>query len=129
MDKLVEETIIKSFVIESKQERLLFELRSPRKRNTWMWHFPDTKYLKPMCLKPVSYMAPAGFVKAYSAFTDNAEVYYIGMHYIGTLPLTQAAQNVDRGDICIVYFGHGMGYYQGEQGQNGTPRYFLSSKM
>lgn len=52
-------------------------------------------------------------------------VYSIGKDYIGKMPLEQAAERANEGEICIIYCGNGIGYYQGEQEKGAPPRFLL----
>ena len=48
----------------------------------------------------------------------------MGMDYIGYLPVERAVE-MSIADICIIYCGNGIGYYQGEQEYGPPPRYKL----
>lgn len=55
-------------------------------------------------------------MKNYLHKLSGAEnVYFIGEDYIGKMLLEQAAERANEGEICIIYCGNGIGYYQGEQ--------------
>ena len=53
------------------------------------------------------------------------EVYFVGESYTGILPLKQAVTKAHTGEICVIYCGKGIGYYQGEQEYGSPPRYML----
>jgi len=55
-------------------------------------------------------------------------LYFIGESYIGTLPLKEAVKKAGTGEICIIYCGNGIGYYQGEQECGKPPRFLLFQK-
>lgn len=57
--------------------------------------------------------------------SKNNVVYFIGASYVGELSLKEAVEKVSCGEICIMYCGNGIGYYQGEEDCSNTPRYFL----
>lgn len=122
----VEEEIVRVYVKENKQERLLWELNSPKKRNTVIWKFADSEVFKSNCLNPVKYMSAKQIEKHFSPILNTSNVYFIGEDYIGQLTLQQAAQRAQEGEICIIYFGNGTGYYQGEQCSGKPPRFLLS---
>lgn len=122
----VETEIIQNYVKESKQERLLWELSSPSKRETIIWKFAGSELFKRECLLPTKYMPADAMEQYFSKLTKNNHVYFIGADYIGQLTLQQAVQRAQEGEICIVYCGNGNGYYQGEQSKGAPPRYLLS---
>ena len=47
--------------------------------------------------------------------SKKSNVYFIGEDYIGDLSLKEAVERASEGEICIIYCGEGIGYYQGEQ--------------
>ncbi|MBQ7916947.1 MAG: RHS repeat-associated core domain-containing protein, partial [Firmicutes bacterium] len=122
----VEEEIVRGYVKDNKQERLLWELNSPKKRKTVIWKFADSEVFKSNCLNPVKYMSAKQIEKHFSPILTASNVYFIGEDYIGQLTLQQAAQRAQEGEICIIYFGNGIGYYQGEQCTGKPPRFLLS---
>ena len=124
----IEEEIIKLYVTESKQERILFELRNRKKRDSVFWRFAGPKQFKAECLQPIGYMSCEELEKLLLERGGVRGVYYIGTSYIGLLPVCQAVKNVHVGEICIVYCGNGFGYYQGEQEYGSPPRFLLVSK-
>ena len=65
-------------------------------------------------------------MKNYLHKLSGAEnVYFIGEDYIGKMLLEQAAERANEGEICIIYCGYGIGYYQGEQEKGAPPRFML----
>jgi hypothetical protein len=122
----VEEKIIINYIVKSKQERLLWELSTPRKREKVIWKFSDTKLFKRNCLVPVAYMSADQLDRYFSPMVMAPNVYFIGEDYIGPLTLKQAAQRTQEGEICIIYCGNGVGYYQGEQCTGKPPRFLLT---
>lgn len=121
----VEEEIIRNYVKENKQERLLWELNSSKKRKAVIWKFAGSELFKSNCLKPTSYMSANQMEKYFSSMVTTKDVYFIGEDYIGVLTLQQAAQRAQDGEICIIYCGSGIGYYQGEQCAGKPPRFLL----
>lgn len=124
----IEEEIVKKYVIKNKQERILWELSSPRKREQIFWRFADSEILKSSCLKPIEYMSVETMEKYLFKLTGVKSVYFIGEDYIGELTLRQATERANMGEICIIYCGNGIGYYQGEQGYGAPPRFLLLQK-
>lgn len=126
MIKHVEIEIVKYYIKESKQERILWELGSPAKRDAVIWKFAGSELFKQECLIPTKYMSSDAMNQHFSKLANNKQVYFIGEDYIGQLTLHQAIQRAQEGEICIIYCGEGNGYYQGEQSKGPPPRYLLS---
>ena len=56
----MEEEIVKNYVVKNRQERILWELSSPRKRSGIMWrHFPGVRLFKAECLQATDHMPPS----------------------------------------------------------------------
>lgn len=125
MYEKVEEEIIKKYIKTNKQERILWELNSPKKRNSVIWRFHKPDIFMKKCLKPVKYMSKQDMEKYLFDLSGVLNVYYIGENYIGSLSLEQAVEQVNQGGICIIYCGNGIGYYQGEQEFGAPPRFML----
>lgn len=53
----------------------------------------------------------------------------MGESYIGEISLKEAVENADGGEICIIYCGKGIGYYQGEQIIGAPSRFMLLAKV
>lgn len=70
-------------------------------------------------------------MKNYLHKLSGAEnVYFIGEDYIGEMLLEQAAERANEGEICIIYCGNGIGYYQGEQEKRSSAKvYAFGRKM
>lgn len=59
--------------------------------------------------------------------TRNA--YYMGAEFIGEMALAVALKkSAEEGDVCIIYCGNGVGYYQTEQEVGPPGRYILLEK-
>lgn len=117
--------IIKTYVIKNKQDRLLYELSNPQKRTDVIWRFAGIDIFKKECLKEVDYMSCKELKQCLFRLSGANEVYYIGLNYLGILSMEEAVKNANTGDICIIYCGNGIGYYQGEQECVKPPRYLL----
>ena len=124
---IIEEELIKKYVIKEKQNRLLWELKNPKKRNTVILRFAGTNCFKTNCLHAITYMS-GDVMKRHLLHLSNAkDVYFVGESYVGTLSLEQAVAKAQTGEICIIYCGKGIGYYQGEQENGKPPRFLLLS--
>lgn len=119
--------IIKSFIIKNRQERLIWELGNPKKREKFFWNFAGTQYFRQDCLQPVEVMSSKELETAILRLGKTRSVYYLGSAYIGKIPLAQAVQYTAQGDICIIYCGNGRGYYQGEPHPGKKSKYLLIS--
>ena len=121
----VELEIVKMFVAKSKQERIIWEFGKPEKRqNIMLRRFAGPEIFDGNCIQLVEYMPPQTLKNCLSHLSNAKEVYYIGEDYIGKLSLDQAALRANTGEICIIYCGNGIGYYQGEECGR-PPRYLL----
>lgn len=123
MDKGIE--FIKRFVISNKQERLIWELESPKKRKTLFWHFSGRNIFKNECLQKMDYMPVDELEAKLYKLSKTKVVYFIGASYVGEISLKEAVEKASFGEICVIYCGNGVGYYQGEEDRGNTPRYFL----
>lgn len=123
-----EQEIIKKYVRTNKQDRILWELSTPRKRNAVFWNFSGSDIFNENCLCPIEYMQKEEMEKYLLKLSGKENVYFIGESYIGYLSLNQAAELASKGEICIIYCGKGIGYYQGEQEIGKPPRFLLMQK-
>ena len=89
-----------------------------------MRRFTRPNIFKQTCLYPVGYMDENDMKRFLLKSGGESEVYYLGPDYIGYLPVEQAVE-MSIADICIIYCGNGIGYYQGEQEYGPPPRYKL----
>lgn len=125
----IELEIIKKYVTKSKQERIIWELDNPKKReNIVLTRFANPSIFNKKCLHQVEYMSPAIMKNYLFRLGKSKEVYFVGEKHIGELSLEQASRRANTGEICIIYCGNGVGYYQGEQEYGKPPRFLLLSK-
>ena len=123
MDKGIE--LIKRFVKSNKQERLIYELQNPKKKEELFWRFAGKDVFKMECLQETDYMPDDVMVKKLYQLGKSDEVYFIGESYVGEISLKEAVEKVSLGEICVIYCGNGIGIWQGEQEFAKTPRYLL----
>lgn len=123
MDRGIE--FIKRFVISNKQERLIWELESSKKRKDIFWRFSGSNIFKDEFLQKTDYMLVDELETKLYQLSKNNVVYFIGESYVGEISLKEAVEKVSYGEICVIYCGNGIGYYQGEEDRANTPRYFL----
>lgn len=125
MSRAIEEEIIKKYIKKNKQERMIWELNNPQKREEVIWRFSKPGIFIEKCLTPIGYMDKIHMIEYLFKLSGVSNVYYIGEDYIGYLSLEQAAERASMGEICIIYCGKGIGYYQGEQEIGAPPRFML----
>ncbi len=130
MINITEIEIVKLYVIKNRQDRIVWELGNPKKRDFIMIkRFPGPENFKKSCMRSVEYMAPDEMKTYLHQLSKAKEVYYIGDNYIGVLSLEQATLRANTGELCIIYCGNGIGYYQGEQEFGKPPRYLLINQL
>lgn len=129
MLKSIELEIVKKYINKSKQERIIWELNNPKKRrNIMLERFSSPEIFDNNCIRLVDYMPPNELERYLFQLSRVEEVYFIGEDYIGELSLREATLKANTGELCIIYCGKGIGYYQGEQEQGKPPRYLLQKK-
>lgn len=117
--------IVRKYVIESRQDRIIWELTKPEKRKHIMLRrFPGVALFKEDCLQEIKYLPPDELERKLFQLSKSRNTYFIGESHIGELTLREAVKRADMGDICIIYCGNGVGYYQGEE-YGPPPRYIL----
>lgn len=121
----IEEEIVLLFVKKDKQQRILWELSSPKKREDVIWRFSGPDIFKSECLEDLQVMPNILFAEKLSQLGNTNEIYYLGESYIGNLSLNQAIVKMNAGERCVVYFGNGIGYYQGERELGNYPKFIL----
>lgn len=124
-NKNIEEEFVKKFVVKCKQERILWELNNSKKRPRIIWNFMHWNIFKNNCLTPTKYMPKDIMEKKLFDLGKTNDIYFIGEDYIGNISLKQAVDRANMGEICIIYCGNGIGYYQGEQEFGAPPRFLL----
>lgn len=125
MQNIAEKEIVKKYVKKNRQERIWWEFCNSKKRKDVIWRFHSPDIFKENCLQSIEYMDKNDMKKRLSKLGAGKEVYYIGESIIGSLTLNQAVEYASMGEICIIYCGKGIGYYQGEQEIGKPPRYLL----
>lgn len=125
----MEKEIVTYFINKQKQQRILFELNHPKKREDVFWRFVNTNIFQQNCLQPVAYMSPNELESILLHLSKRKDSYFIGESYIGHLTLKQAIEKANNGEICVIYCGNGVGYYQGEEECGTRPRFLLIKKL
>ena len=120
----IEEEIIRYFIIKNKQERILWELNNPKKCDGVFWHFSDTTLLKSECLQKIPSVRTISEESLFQ-LGQSKNVYFIGESYIGNISLANASEKANSGERCIIYFGRGTDYFQGEREYGNAERFLL----
>jgi hypothetical protein len=121
----IEREIIMFFFKKNRRDRMLFELSNSRKRSQFFWNISGTRELDEHVLRPIKDHNIESINACFRQLCSGNNVYYIGASFIGFCTCTQAIEQVRLADICLVYFGGGKGYYQGEIGVSGQNRFYL----
>lgn len=130
MNKLmIEKEIIKKFIVKNKQERIIWELQSDRKRGDVFWRFADPNILKKKCKYEICFINRDEMKKYFGKVSTTGIVYFISESCVGELLLSEAIRKIYDGEICIMYCGKGIGYYQGEEEYGKRPRYLLKDNI
>ena len=125
----IEEKIIKSFIKKSKRDRVIWELKNPQKREMIFWKFGHPDLFDENCLCAIGYMDSSKLYEYLFKLGGNKNIYYLGESYIGALLLEKAVELVETGEICIIYCGNGIAYYQGESDMGNRQRYLLKKSV
>ncbi len=124
MNSEIEKEMVYNFVIKEKRERILWEIASKRKRRGVIQErFHDERYFIKKILKPVDFLLAKDLENLLFRVGKTKNVYYFGS-FIEETTLEYAVNEAIHGDICIIYCGNGIGYYQGEEDIK-APRYLL----
>ena len=122
----IELEIVRNYVNKNRQERIIWEFDNHKRReNIMLKRFASPDIFKKNCMDVVEYLSPNALEKYLSQFNKETNIYFIGENYIGDLSLKQAVNRANTGEICIIYCGNGIGYYQGEQENGKVPRFLL----
>lgn len=125
----IELEIINEFVNKRKQERLIYELGNSKKREHIMLNrFAGSEIFKKSCLQVTALKTLEKIHKELVRLSNADKIYFMGETYIGEMSLIQAIEKANNGEICIIYCGNGIGYYQGEQEIGSPPRFFLKAE-
>ena len=121
----IEKEIIKFFFLKNKQERLIWELSDPGKRKSFRDRIAhptlfDERYLY------VSEMNNMDCLKLFlQEKSRKKEIYMIGESHIGEITIDDAIALLKKNEICILYCGNGVGYYQPEEDYGHFEKYIL----
>lgn len=134
MDKETEREIVSCFLKKEKQERILWELQSRKKRSQVMWKICDTTLIDERCIHKVSYSSAEELIEECKKRGASMKPYIFRLDYIGSLPqdisIPHAIEMVMDGwwNPCLLYLGNGVAYFQGMQEKGAPERCILLSK-
>lgn len=125
MNADIEKYIIKTFVKKEKQERIIWELQNPQKRDAVFWRFSGPNLFKEQYIQPFPPSTTSLTETALLKMGCKQTVYFLGESFIGELSLKQAIEKANIGERCIIYCREGVCYYQGERELGNAPKCFL----
>ena len=130
MNREIENEIVDMFVWANKRERINWELSNKKKREEVVWQrfcHPDIFDKCVLQDGKSLYLSPKELEDYLFQLGKTRQVYYMGLNYIGEETLEHAIERMES-DICLIYLGNGMAFYQEEQDKLPTPRYLLIRK-
>ena len=77
MDSKIEEEIVRCFLQKNRQDRIIWELQSKRKRDSVMWKLCDTHLFKREVLYPQRYLSPKNLTEKLEALGAKKTIYMI----------------------------------------------------
>ena len=112
----IEKEFIQTFIIKNRRDRFIWELSTPRKRESRLWDFHRLQeYLIPGMVFPVNYWREEIIIKKLLEIEPNPQyIYIINEGYAGCTTLEELRQVkfVTTEDEFLIYFGNGLAYYQ-----------------
>ena len=125
----IELEIIETFIKRDRQERIIYELGNVKKRDTILIRrFAGPDVFKQDCLRPLDDLSPSKIWEYLFQIGNNRKVFFIGEERSEELTLEEAVTRAQAGEFCIIYYGNGRGFYQGEQEFGNTHRFMLLSE-
>ena len=82
MSRAIEEEIIKQYIKKNKQERMLWELNNPQKREEVIWRFSKPGIFIEKCLTPIGYMDKIHMIEYLFKLSGVSNVYYLSLIHI-----------------------------------------------
>jgi len=112
----IEKEFIKTFIIKNRRDRFIWELSTPKKRESRLWDFHQLQeYLIPDMVFPVNYWREEIIIKKLLEIEPNPQYIYIIHKCVAgctTLDELQQVKFVTTEDEFLIYFGNGLAYYQ-----------------
>lgn len=122
MDSRIEEEIIRCFIQKNRQDRIIWELQSKRKRDSVMWKLCDTHLFKQEVLYPQRYLSPDDLAEKLEALGAQKTIYMIAFDEMYELEDCSVLEGIERqwDNPYLLYYGNGLGYFEGMQ-EDGAP--------
>ncbi len=114
----VEQEIISLLFPKNKRQRIRYELsktdlNDPNSFDDFHWkHLHHSEHFN---LKNLQVEETYPSKKELRKLAGNESVYYMGLNYYGWISVEDAWEKAFEGDICLIYLGDGVAWYQGEQ--------------
>ncbi len=122
MNSKIEEEIVRCFIQKNRQDRIIWELQSKRKRDSVMWKLCDTHLFKREVLYPQRYLSPEDLAEKLEALGAQKTIYMIAFDEMYELKDCSVLEGIERqrSNPYLLYYGNGLGYFEGMQ-EDGAP--------
>ncbi len=122
MNSRIEEEIVRCFIQKNRQDRIIWELQSKRKRDSVMWKLCDTHLFKREVLYPQRYLSPEDLAEKLEALGAQKTIYMIAFDEMYELEDCSVLEGIERqrSNPYLLYYGNGLGYFEGMQ-EDGAP--------
>lgn len=122
MNSRIEEEIVRCFIQKNRQDRIIWELQSKRKRDSVMWKLCDTHLFKQEVLYPQRYLSPEDLAKKLEDLGAQKTIYMIAFDEMYELEDCSVLEGIERqwDNPYLLYYGNGLGYFEGMQ-EDGAP--------
>jgi len=122
LDSRIEEEIVRCFIQKNRQDRIIWELQSKRKRDSVMWKLCDTHLFKREVLYPQRYLPPKNLAEKLEALGAQKTIYMIAFDEMYELEDCSVLEGIERqwDNPYLLYYGNGLGYFEGMQ-EDGAP--------
>lgn len=130
MNAEVEREIVRYFIRKDRQDRIAWELQSKRKRDSIMWKLCDTRLFEKEVLYPQPYLSPKDLAEKLTDLGAQKTIYIISFYEMSEPKencsvLEGIEQQYD--NPYLLYFGDGLGYFEGMQEVGAPERCILIS--
>lgn len=122
MNSKIEEEIVRCFIQKNRQDRIIWELQSKRKRDSVMWKLCDTHLFKREVLYPQRYLSPEDLAEKLETLGAQKTIYMIAFDEMYELEDCSVLEGIERqwDNPYLLYYGNGLGYFEGMQ-EDGAP--------
>lgn len=122
MNSKIEEEIVRCFIQKNRQDRIIWELQSKRKRDSVMWKLCDTHLFKQEVLYPQRYLSPEDLAEKLEDLGAQKTIYMIAFDEMYELEDCSVLEGIERqwDNPYLLYYGNGLGYFEGMQ-EDGAP--------